>query len=304
MVDKGKSPSQDIGYVDLGTSVRSVYDATLTPQTEHGLAYQNLRYSRRPIPSALTAKTSSMISKTIYLCEETSEELLFVVDVHTGYSGTGPLGLRPGIILYDGTSKKKDALLAAAGYMNRWHVLALSVDSRIFLPPVMPEKTSTSLTKETMRAHTCADGGPAFTFSIVLERSGRLSRETFQWRKCEDLKGRELGKGGFKLLWIAAESEAGLGSNGGGGADLQPHGHASGQVVASFSRLTTLTAAISLRFEGDGLSGVLGDRWRIAVVITALRLRILQMNGGTNKLLIEIGNKIYGKQRHLPINGL
>jgi hypothetical protein len=57
-----------------------------------------------------------------------------------------------------------------------------------------------------------------------------------------------------------------------------------------------MTIDFSLQFKEDGVSEVLGERWRIAVVITALRLQYLHVIGGTNKHMVAIGEVLRGKQ--------
>ena len=59
--------------------------------------------------------------------------------MHTGLSGKGPLGIRPGQILYDGTTRQ-DSIIAAAGFesMASSRIYAFSVNSVVLLPRFQP----------------------------------------------------------------------------------------------------------------------------------------------------------------------
>jgi hypothetical protein len=57
------------------------------------------------------------MSKMMYLSADGHEGPLFAAEIHMGFSALAPLGHKPGVILYDGTSKK-DRVMAAAGYKS------------------------------------------------------------------------------------------------------------------------------------------------------------------------------------------
>ncbi len=58
---------------------------------------------------------------------------------------------------------------------------------------------------------------------------------------------------------------------------------------------TSTTQGPTLRLLGRGQSGELGERWRLIVVMTALRLWTARMKGGTAKGIVAAGEKVRGR---------
>lgn len=48
-----------------------------------------------------------------------------------------------------------------------------------------------------------------------------------------------------------------------------------------------------MEFKGEGLTDVLGDRWSLAVVITALKIWFLRLNGKLTKTAVKLADQIH-----------
>lgn len=64
----------------------------------------------RKFPPVMNAYYEWQSIKTFNLCGATMEDRLCVVEMHTGYSGSSPLGLKPGLLLHNGMSTKDPIL--------------------------------------------------------------------------------------------------------------------------------------------------------------------------------------------------
>lgn len=242
-------------------------------------------HGSRRVPDAMTAQMNSIMSKMVSLTDDSNEETVFAVEIHTGFSGAAPLGLRPGVLLYDGPSKQ-DRLIGAAS----WHTFmspsfyTFSIRSDLLLPPLVSGGgDSTNLVHEIMTARVDADHGVGFHFTVELGRDSNFARESFCWRKVNKHSTDDAGGGGFDLVQLPSAAERTLGMD--------------GEKFATLRWLKKWTRPFALKFNhsGSAHSGVLDNRWRLVVVVTALRLWHLHVNGNTNKTMIAIGGKIRGK---------
>jgi hypothetical protein len=208
------------------------------------------------------------------LCGETARDRLFYVDFHTGLSGSGPLGTRPGILIRNGPSGKSP-VLAAAGYLSAAAARASTFDpdSVIMVPDLGPQASAAELVTETMGATTSQNG---LVFRFALEVGEKQSREDFAW--CELSNG---GDGAskqrrFRLLRLGRGSHAmDKGGSSNSSADL------GGEVVAMLTLYPTPSRPLhylSLELLGSGRSGGLGRRWGIMAVVTAVRLWMMRVN--------------------------
>ncbi|ETS86464.1 hypothetical protein PFICI_00292 [Pestalotiopsis fici W106-1] len=179
-------------------------------------------HSPVPIPSIITGKQSNMMSKMIHLFDDDLNNPIFLAEVQLGYSAKYPLFLKPGIILYDGTSKKD------------------LIKSDIWLPRLVPKRGSLPLTAGTMHAHTLPDGTVAFTFSVNIEihREGKFPRETFEWRKVKNHEGGDGIIGTFNLVWLRSASRNDT-TNGGGSQRSRDE-----SIVASLSYVSAQTSSL------------------------------------------------------------
>ncbi|KAH6635953.1 hypothetical protein F5144DRAFT_628057 [Chaetomium tenue] len=189
-------------------------------------------------------------------CGATEDHRLCHVEVHTGYSGKPPLGTRPGVVLYNGKDSKAP-VLAAACYDSE-EMPALVRGGRV-----------------------------VFVFEVEVEVGGGegVRRERFGWWKVGKGTEEEAKEGGFRLVALSTGGDVGADSAGQGGSSCYvPEGADGGEVLAflTWRRLfPKFKHAFTLELLGRGRSGELGERWNLMVVITALRIWALRLNGRT-----------------------
>lgn len=257
----------------------------------------------RPIPPVLKAYSSWNHLKSFNLCGA-GGDALYVVELHTGYSGKPPLGARPGMLLHNGTSKECQ-VVAASGDVSQLagRVYALETESVILLPPAGAHAHQNSpLVTERMHARTYNDN-VAFSFGIEVGPGEKLRREEFVWAKIKKGADPNAKDGGFRLVWpLSARSASQLAASSavGGGSRSSQAVESEGEVVAflewASSSFSSLRRMFTLRYLGSGLSGSLGERWKLMVVMTALRLWQLKIQGRTAKSFVAIGEKVHGKR--------
>lgn len=227
--------------------------------------------------------------KKFFICGGREEDRICLVDVHTGYSCKPPLGSRPGVHLHRGPSPE-DPVLAAAGDESRFsaRVYALDNTSVILLPPLEDQKNnSQQVVNEPMQARS-AGGAVSFGFSV--EVGPAMRRAKFEWvkeAKGEEVDGAEIKAGAYKLTRSLARSE--------GEGSVSSLKIPQPEVVAVLTFVnvwSSLKHAFSLDFLGNG--PVLGERWALMAVMTALRLWALRVNGRTTKAVVAAGEKDRG----------
>ncbi|KAK2004476.1 hypothetical protein LX36DRAFT_676869 [Colletotrichum falcatum] len=242
--------------------------------------------------------------KSFFLCGASRDERLFLVEIHTGLSGRGPLGARRGMLLHNGTSSK-DAVIAAAGDDSVFAGRAYAFNSAtvVHLPPLEPRASVRGMDTEAMRAGLADGGEVVFRFSV--EVGEKRQRERFEWRKIEKGgEGAAARSGGFRLTQVSSRHKGTAGASrdaaasgsahGGGGAPLCPRTDAEVLALLSWpAGLSKLTSGFSLQLQGRATS--MGDRWGLMVVITALRLWELNVQGRTSKTGIAIEGKLRGR---------
>jgi len=254
----------------------------------------------RPFPPVMNAyyiyEFSVNSAKTIKLCGEKESDFLYRIEVHTGYSMSGPLGSRPGVILHNGTSRK-DPLLAAAGDESQTSSTIYGMNPRsIVLMPRMhlgPGATTNDLFNEMMLAATVpTDKGVAFRFAIEVGIE-KVYRESFEWRKIKDPVTK---KGGYKLVRQPCEGAGGQ-ATGSSSQAASSHGEEETLALLTWPKgWSWFKLAFTLEFKGSGLTGVLGERWQLMAVITAARILVLRYNGKTTKGTVAISEKARGKR--------
>ncbi|KAI1480391.1 hypothetical protein F4774DRAFT_81909 [Daldinia eschscholtzii] len=121
-------------------------------------------------------------------------------------------------------------------------------------------------------------GGEA-PYTFVVETGPGLRREPFEWRRSRGEAIEALGgrSSGWKLVRLRTDAPSGLGGDGDGNGGPGPvftGGATAGdgkEVVAVWAWATmSMTKKLRFRFLGSGASGVLGERWAVMAVATAL----------------------------------
>ncbi|KAK3295354.1 uncharacterized protein B0H64DRAFT_474332 [Chaetomium fimeti] len=272
-------PSPDSSQDDLPTTKTKPPAAA----TRHGLPH---------FPATMNAYGQWGKIRSFNLCGAAEKDRLCHVEVHTGYSGKPPLGTRPGVVLYDGRDGKAP-VLAAAGYESYRAASSYGFDGRsVVMMPALAVAgggggggggvEDGGLVVEQMPAMVCG-GRVVFVFEVEVGAGKMVRRERFGWWKVGKGTDDTAKDGGFKLVALPASHEGGLSGQGSTASDM-PGDADSGEVLAflTWRRLfPKFKHAFTLELLGQGQSGELGERWSLMVVITALRIWALRLNGKT-----------------------
>lgn len=115
-----------------------------------------------------------------------------------------------------------------------------------------------------------------FAIEVGPEPSSAWRREVFEWRHSHGdavaafLDG---AKAGWKLVRLADDDENGNGNDNNNRHLVWPRSSDGREIVAVWSHARlSLTKVLKFRFLGSGATGVLGERWAIMAVMTALRM--------------------------------
>ncbi|KAI1371837.1 hypothetical protein F4677DRAFT_282788 [Hypoxylon crocopeplum] len=210
-----------------------------------------------PFPSSWNLYHTLSIGRILMLGPHNRQPLL-AVSRHTGW-WTG----KPDLVLHSGPSDTLPPLAAGMGGVG------VGRHSIIVLPP-MPGSALDSSQELLVRVEEETDWPPhvRFKFSIDLSvEPGQWRRETFEWRHSHGdvvsifLNG---ARTGWKLLRLAGQ---------GNGNFAEARSSDGCEIVAvwAYARLS-FTKVLKFRFLGSGATGILGERWAIMAVMTALRM--------------------------------
>ncbi|KAF3070562.1 hypothetical protein GL218_00138 [Daldinia childiae] len=194
---------------------------------------------------------------------------------------------RPDVILHSGPGDHTPPLAVVAR-------LGRALDLTVTLPAVSGSGAPRAEERVETPGFSMGGGG---VFSFVIETGvgvgvgvgigvggGTGRREAFEWRRSRGDAVEALGgrASGWKLVRMRTDAPSGLGGSGGGsgggrGGGQQPvftGGATAGdgrEVVAVWAWANmSLTKKMRFRFLGSGASGVLGERWAVMAVATAL----------------------------------
>ena len=235
----------------------------------------------RPFPLITGAYYQWKMSATFHL-GESADQRLYAVSTHIGWGRKG----RPGIILHNG-STNKDPMLAAAGEEPGWN--DFSPNSVMMLPPLpgSPQERCTEL----MRAGV-SEKIVHFRFSIEVGHGKKLQREDFVWQTCKGEEAKKLvdepWECGFKLMRLP-DRAAGRSGEGSKEAPSLPGEGQEILAVFAWNRGWSLTNPFRIQFVGSGRRAVMGERWELMVVITALRLWWLKRQGRVSPNVVVSG---------------
>lgn len=249
----------------------------------------------RPFPSIMNlyGNFSGILEalKTQKLCGATENDILYLVEVHYGYTTRGPLHFGQGLYLRNGATTK-DPILAAAGDELPIPYLIKLFDPKtaIKLPPLDTEKNPRDMVTEILRASTDKEHGVTFRFAIEVGMKKR-QREEFEWRKVKgpkDVGGHET-QNRYTLYRPTSNPSVASSSSAPAPNDSQ--------IVAelAFRNVMNVKHIFTLELLGAGLTGELGDRWTLMVVMTSLGLHWVRQNGKSNKAIIGAAQMIHSK---------
>ncbi|KAI1460812.1 hypothetical protein F4805DRAFT_344873 [Annulohypoxylon moriforme] len=218
----------------------------------------------RQFPPAFNMYRTSKLGAKNYSIGEHQNAPLYAVVLHSGFSGN------PDIVLHNGPHDNRPPLAAVekSGWSGR---------GTVYLPPA-PGSSSYSGGKVTGAAEERFETGGGFghktyVFSIETGVGAGAQREMFEWRHSSGraVKGLEGRGGGWKLCRLATGPPAGV--EGGMFVQGGDRGSDGREVVAVWAWASgSLTKTFKFQFLGSGASGVLGERWAIMAVMTALKI--------------------------------
>lgn len=238
---------------------------------------------------------------TYKLCGADKSDFLYAVEVHHGFTPRGPLNFRPGFYLRNGTGTEAP-ILATASDEEREPLLmsTFSVKSLIMVPPPLDEDdvefnlNPRDLVTEIMYATTTSDGSVSFRFSVEVGPKIKV-REEFEWRKTrKGTTNSNTQHSRYILIRLPPSSSSTSPSSPSSSSSIAQE---ESDILAdlTFRNAMSLQHLFTLELKGAACSGVMGDRWTLMVVTTALRLYWLRIYGKTNKAVVGIGQKLRGK---------
>ncbi|KAI8632890.1 hypothetical protein F5Y19DRAFT_419352 [Xylariaceae sp. FL1651] len=208
---------------------------------------------------------------TVFHLGEKKEAPLYAVRVHSGFTKN------PELVLHDGPSEN-DPILATVDHAGFWKA------SRSIL--TIPSRDGVTHDSESQRIEMHRHWSlkhETFTFEADIGIGKETHREQFEWRTSHGDEVKELHalKFGWKLVRLSNQP---LG--GGGQRATRVLGSTSdgNEVVAvwAINGSMSLTKAFKFQFMGSALTGMMGDRWATAALISALRIWLLEMQGSAS----------------------
>ncbi|KAM0272202.1 hypothetical protein ACHAQH_008803 [Verticillium albo-atrum] len=205
-------------------------------------------------------------SRTMILAEHQTQPI-YALRAHSGFAGDASL------ILHSGPTERHPPLATL-------DFAPFSLGILITLPPSAAPGAPSTLSLDPITGF--AHGGYSFTIDVGTPTSraqggtGRWPLEEFQWRRSRGDAVASLGGRGYgwKLVRMASGPPAGADQQGrsryaAGGY----RGSDGAEVVAVWSEMGySMSKALRFTFLGTGLTGLLGERWAIMAVMTAMGL--------------------------------
>ncbi|KAF4976317.1 hypothetical protein FZEAL_7002 [Fusarium zealandicum] len=195
-----------------------------------------------------------------YTLGEHQNQPIYLYTVHSGLSS------QPPVLLHSGPDESFPPLASA-------EFAFFGASFEVELPAVPGSQAPVA--REAVQAVISRGGlGTAYRFNIEVGLGGNGQRELFEWRRSSGAAVASLGgySYGWKLVRMARGPPGGAA---GGNLDFVPGGPTDSQgneVVATWARGggRSLSKAMHFQFTGTGVTGLLGERWAIMTVITAL----------------------------------
>ncbi|KAI0837368.1 hypothetical protein F5Y06DRAFT_304756 [Hypoxylon sp. FL0890] len=218
---------------------------------------QQVPQTKRHFPRAFSMYRESSWTERKFSIGEHQATPLYTVTLHSGWSG------QPDVVLHNGPSDQRPPLAGVKG--NAW-----STSATVTLRPI--PGSGLDAAEEKMQV-SGGFGHSTFVFSIEVGVGSAARRETFEWRHSSGsaVKGLDARSSGWKLVRLATGAPGGV-----EGGNFVKGGVTAGdgkEVVAVWAWASgSLTKKLKFQFLGSGANGVLGERWAIMAVITALRI--------------------------------
>ncbi|KAI0600566.1 hypothetical protein F4775DRAFT_582532 [Biscogniauxia sp. FL1348] len=231
------------------------YDSTSVPAYEAAGPSASTG-TRSKFPPALNGYLHQKLTSRTFHLGETQDEPLFAGELHSGWSGKPEALLRAG-------PGERDAVLATANSENKWTARNVVVMAGDGAPGDMARVEVTTHYK-------LRNSNASFAMDVGRDRR----REEFEWRYSggSEIRGLEGEKWGWKLVRLSED----VGAGAGGGRSARPAGSTSDgkEVVAVWTHNASwsMKKAFKFQFLGSGVTGVLGDRWAAAVLVSAIRM--------------------------------
>ncbi|KAI1418188.1 hypothetical protein F5Y13DRAFT_150789 [Hypoxylon sp. FL1857] len=214
--------------------------------------------TQRLFPTSFSMYRESSWTQRSYMIGEHQATPLYAVTLHSGWSG------QPDLVLHNGPNEKCPPL---AG-------LARSVLGTSATITVRPVPGSGLPPAEEKMEYNGGFGPASYMFTIEVGVGGVARRESFEWRHSSGgaVKGLDAKGSGWKLVRLETGPPPGMGQGAsfvGGGVKASD----GKEVVAVWAWASaSLTKNLKFKFIGTGASGVLGERWAIMAVASALRI--------------------------------
>ncbi len=199
-----------------------------------------------------------------FLLGEHQETPLYAVRLHSGWSG------EPAVVLHTGPDPDRSPVVAAVDF-ERW-----TGDMVVTLPPLQQPQAPGPAAAAANELRVEADLSFHRVFRFVVEVGGAVPSappmrpEMFEWRHSYGDAIADLGGSseGWKLVRIDTAPPPGVSTAFRPGGYITSDGR---EVVAAWSAaVMSMTKRAKFAFLGTGRSGVLGERWAVAAVMTAL----------------------------------
>ena len=232
------------------------------------------RICHHRIPNDITVTGSWQISKIalFQIYEQGRKECLFAAKIHSGVSGDEPLGRKPGVVLYNGATRK-DAVIAAAGFESQWDSRAYSFESDCIVMVPLYEDHGKWLTLK--MSGVIASSDIKFVIHFKVEMEDKPVREKFEWHKVKEHRSKPDGFELFRMASKASTPES--------GTTDQP-----GERVASLVWAKKLSNRyLRLEFHGSMKDEGLGEQCSLMAIISALQLYYLRLKGKTTAASIR-----------------
>lgn len=235
-------------YTEVPAGAASTSASANPPAREakqsHQAAPQHAQVNRQ-FPPQFSLYRASTFGKSFSLGEHQNQPL-YAVTTHTGWSG------QPDVVLHCGPSEASPPLAGVdSGAFTR--------SATVTLPPLPGSARGSG--EEPVGFSGFAHG--THSFSIEIGHDGH--REPFEWRHSHGADVDSIGgsSSGWKLVRLAGDAPGGSGGRGSDGKE----------VVAVWANIRmSITKELTFRFLGSGATGMLGERWAVMAVVTALRI--------------------------------